>query len=80
MSNFWSSDLGTLPYSSCGLRKRISEISDLKLVLTTTGLILFVALVAVYTVISISFYNLTQIIKNKDLWISLFLSSVRYLC
>ena len=43
-------------------------------------LILFIAQVlAVYIVIAISLYNLTQTTDNRDLWISLLSSSIGYL-
>ena len=47
---------------------------------STSDIILFVAqVIAVYIIISISLYNLTQTIENKELWISLLSSSVGYL-
>jgi len=47
---------------------------------TTSSLILFFSqVIAVYIVISISLYNLNQSTENKDLWISLLSSSVGYL-
>ena len=47
---------------------------------STSDIILFAAqVIAVYIIISISLYNLTQTIENKELWISLLSSSVGYL-
>ena len=47
---------------------------------TTSDIILFAAqMIAVYIIISISLYNLTQTIEKKELWISLLSSSVGYL-
>ena len=47
---------------------------------STSDINLFAAqVIAVYITISISLYNLTQIIENKELWISLLSSSVGYL-
>ena len=46
----------------------------------TTDLIVFLAQVAaVYTVIIISLFNLTQGADDKELWVSLLSSSVGYL-
>ena len=69
------------PLSSIrGSRKKISKMPNINPSQKTSDIILFAAqVIAVYIIISISFYNLTQTIENKELWISLLSSSVGYL-
>ena len=53
---------------------------NIKPLQTTSDIILFAAqVIAVYIVISISLYNLTQTTENNELWISLLSSGVGYL-
>ena len=55
-------------------------MSNINLSQTTSDIILLAAqVIAVYIIISISLYSLTQTIENKELWISLLSSSVGYL-
>ena len=72
MLNIWSSGLETSLPSIHGSRKEISRMSNINPPQTTSDITLFAAQeIAVYIIVSISLYNLTQTTQNKELWISL---------
>ena len=72
MLSIWSGGLDIPLYSIRESRKKISKMPNINLSQTTSDIILFAAqVIDIYIIISISLYNLTQTIENKELSISL---------
>ena len=80
MLSIWSGGLVTPLPSIRGSRKKVSRMSNIEPSQTTFDIISFATqVIAVYIIIMISLYSLTQTTKNKELRICLLLSSVGYL-
>ena len=71
---------GYPPSFNSWVKEKICRMPNINPSQTTSDVILFATqVIAVYIIISISLYNLTQTTENKELWISLLSSSVGYL-